>query len=384
MRAEAVPGMIAAAGEPAVVAYRAFFDDPSRSPATCKLYRRRAGAFFRWAESRGLTLALIDASALAAYAAEIASTRSQHESITYLTPVRGVLDRLALAGILPGNPCPPGQPNGRKTRDMIEEGEARLPPSDSSRPHRGIGDGPQEGAGEESPRQGAVPVGFPLLDLMAMLSHMEERSLGRIFDEDAIALRLVERVRWPEDPMCPHCGAEAGWDVESRGPAACPACGQRFNAATGTMFEGSAFPLRLWLVVIHQMYLARTAMPDAELRERFGLDLPAVLSLARRIGEAMVQEGLATGEELARARPARPRTGPGGRGARDQGMCRVGGGAGSPAAGVGRRLAGGRPAAGHDVGTGPLADRGEDRRARPLCYFLRGRLPHPVPRRIPV
>ncbi len=253
-----------------------------------------------------MTLASVDASALAAYADEIASTRSQHEAIIYLTPVRGVLGRLAIAGILAGNPCPPGQPNGRKTRDMIDEGAARLPPSDPTRAERGIGDGPQQEAGEESPRQ-AGPVGFPLLDLMAMLGHMEERSLGRIFDEDVIALRLLERVRWPEEPMCPHCGAEAGWDEESRGPAACPACGQRFDALTGTMFEGSAFPLRLWLVVIHQMHLAGTTMPDAELRERFGLDLPAVLSLARRIGEAMVQEGLPAGEELARVLDRRDR-----------------------------------------------------------------------------
>lgn len=190
---------------------------------------------------------------------------------------------------------------------MIDESGARLPPSDSTWAGRGIGDGPQEGAGEESPSQGAVPVGFPLLDLMAMLGHMEEKSLGRIFDEDAIALRLLERVRWPEDPTCPHCDSEAGWDEEMKAPAACPACGQQYDAATGTIFEGSAFPLRLWLVVIHQMYLAGTAMPDAELRERFGLDLPAVLSLARRIGAAMVQEGLPAGEELAHALDRRDR-----------------------------------------------------------------------------
>jgi hypothetical protein len=61
-----------------VLAYREFFDDPVRSPATRKLYRQRAGAFFRWAESRDLTLASIDASALAAYADQIAAERSRH------------------------------------------------------------------------------------------------------------------------------------------------------------------------------------------------------------------------------------------------------------------------------------------------------------------
>jgi hypothetical protein len=33
-----------------------FFDDQCRSPATRKLYRQRAGAFSRWAESRGLAI----------------------------------------------------------------------------------------------------------------------------------------------------------------------------------------------------------------------------------------------------------------------------------------------------------------------------------------
>ena len=73
----------------AATAYRAFFDDPSRSPATRKLYRQRAGAFFRWAESRGLPLETIDGPALTDYGDLIAAERSRHEASVYVTPVRG-------------------------------------------------------------------------------------------------------------------------------------------------------------------------------------------------------------------------------------------------------------------------------------------------------
>ena len=58
---EDVPRLVRAAGEQAVRAYREFLDDPVRTASTRKLYRLRAGRFFRWAESHGLTLDTIDA-----------------------------------------------------------------------------------------------------------------------------------------------------------------------------------------------------------------------------------------------------------------------------------------------------------------------------------
>jgi hypothetical protein len=62
-----VPEIIRAAGERAVNAYREFLDDPKRRPGTNKLYRVRAGRFFRWAKGRGMTLETIAASEIAAY-----------------------------------------------------------------------------------------------------------------------------------------------------------------------------------------------------------------------------------------------------------------------------------------------------------------------------
>jgi hypothetical protein len=120
MRVDTVPEIIRAAGDDAVRAYREFLDDPVRAASTRKLYRNRTRKFFHWTESRGLSLAAIDADALAAYSAEIGATKSRHEVTIYLTPVRGVLGHLARSGVLASDPCPKGQPNGRGTQNKLD------------------------------------------------------------------------------------------------------------------------------------------------------------------------------------------------------------------------------------------------------------------------
>jgi hypothetical protein len=254
-----LPALIAAAGEPAVRAYREFLDDPVRTPGTRKNYAMYARRFFCWVESRGLTLATIDPPAIAAYKDEIARAKSWPVATLYLTPVRGVLGHLARAGVLPSNPCPRWITLGAAT----------------------------------------AAAGFPLLDLLAFLAHMEEESPRSIFDDESSALSLLERVRWPDGPICPHCATPTFAD--SPVEAACTACGRAFTVTTNTMFADSPVPVRHWFTLLHQMYVARAGLPDQELAERLGLSLAASLSAAGRIQDAMAHERLPAGEDLAHA-----------------------------------------------------------------------------------
>ena len=131
---EDVPEIIRAAGDDAVRAYLEFLHDPVRASTTRKLYRVHANRFFHWAESRGLSLETIDASTLASYAAEIAAaTKSQHVATIYLTPVRGVLGRLAKSRVLATDPCPKGQPNGRGTQKTLNGQMLSIPLSELKR-----------------------------------------------------------------------------------------------------------------------------------------------------------------------------------------------------------------------------------------------------------
>ena len=299
-----VPEIIRAAGDNAVREYREFLDDPKRSPSTRKQYRGAIGRFMHWAERRGAVLETINVADLTAYSTAIASRSSQHTAGVSLTGVRGLLNHLFRAGVLAENPL---INFGSDLRQPVEQ---EIP--DPSVTASSAGDGKPFGmsstsrpttidseAGDTETRcPDVASPGFPLLDLLAMLGNMEEETLGRIFDYDAVALLLLERVRWPDGQACPHCGAGAGDDPPAQ--AVCQACAKQYTATTGTMFEGSTVPLRHWFFLMHQLYLTEEGLSDEGLRQS-DLEYRAVLSVCRDIGEVFGREALPSGEGLKRA-----------------------------------------------------------------------------------
>jgi len=81
-------------------------------------------------------------------------------------------------------------------------------------------------------------------------------------DEDA-ARDYLEKFRWPNGPVCPHCGAVGGhWrkrgKAESKNPTRkgvwkCSKCREEFSVTVGTVFEGSHIPLHKWLLAFYLM-----------------------------------------------------------------------------------------------------------------------------------
>jgi transposase-like protein len=80
------------------------------------------------------------------------------------------------------------------------------------------------------------------------------------FDADK-ARGVIEAERWPNGPICPHCGliGEAyklepteGADTHVRkGVYKCVGCRKQFSVTVGTIFEDSHIPLNKWLYAIH-------------------------------------------------------------------------------------------------------------------------------------
>jgi site-specific recombinase XerD/transposase-like protein len=276
---DAIPDIIRAAGDAAVTAYREFLDNPKWSRSTKRAYSKSIRRFLCWAAYRNLSLEAIAAADLTVYAAEIAARSSLHAASVSLSGIRGLLRHLAAAGVLATNPCQSPSPK-------LQEPYAK---DTSSQP-------------QSTPKP--EPVGFRLLDLLAMLGHMEEQTLDAIFNEETLALALLEQVRWPNGPECPYCGSSADDDPQTE--VICPACAKHYSVTTGTMFDGSPVPVRVWFIVIHQAYLAQSGLHDKQLRQ-LGLDLPTVLSVCRRIGEALMQDALPIGDELRRAITVRDR-----------------------------------------------------------------------------
>src|SRR5258708_5533115 len=74
-----------------------------------------------------------------------------------------------------------------------------------------------------------------------------------IFHDEVMAREALEAVRWPDGPICPHCGnsdpamiAKVRGTKHRPGLFYCNACEGQFTVTVGTVFERSKIPLTKW------------------------------------------------------------------------------------------------------------------------------------------
>lgn len=126
-------------------------------------------------------------------------------------------------------------------------------------------------------------------------------------DEDA-AYQLVERIRWPNGPICPQCGTvdEATYLAPRNGPRKtrtgkessrrvyqCNACRKQFSVLIGTIFEDSRIPLRKWVIALHLMAASKNGISAHELHRILELNYRTAWFMEHRIRLAMHQPPLA-------------------------------------------------------------------------------------------
>lgn len=114
------------------------------------------------------------------------------------------------------------------------------------------------------------------------------------FHDDGKAREALERVRWPNGPVCPHCG-NLDQDKIARGKGAahraglyyCAACNGQFTVTVGTVMERSKIPLSKWLLAMHLMAASKKGMSTLQLQRMLGVTYKSAWFLAHRIREAM-------------------------------------------------------------------------------------------------
>src|SRR6266436_2218778 len=129
-------------------------------------------------------------------------------------------------------------------------------------------------------------------------------------DEDK-AREYLEAMRWPEGPICPHCGligeaykiVRKEPDLEAlkltrkryrkpqKGLWKCAGCQKQFTVTVKTIFEDSHIPLHKWLLAIHLLCASKKGMSAHQLMRM--LDIKQYKSawfMAHRIRYAMTGE----------------------------------------------------------------------------------------------
>lgn len=116
-------------------------------------------------------------------------------------------------------------------------------------------------------------------------------SAKRFHDEEA-AYEHIEKMLWPEGPVCPHCGGiERISKMQGKstrfGLYKCYQCRKPFRVTMGTIFEKSHIPLHLWLQAIALMTASKKGISSNQLHRTLGIGLKAAWFLSHRIREAM-------------------------------------------------------------------------------------------------
>ncbi len=113
-----------------------------------------------------------------------------------------------------------------------------------------------------------------------------------IFTDADKARAHLEKTRWPQGPVCPHCGVvnEAtyvGGKAARAGVYQCNACREQFTATVGTVMESSKVPLNKWLLATYLMSSSKKGISAHQLHRTLGVTYKTAWFMAHRIREAM-------------------------------------------------------------------------------------------------
>src|ERR1700722_3695777 len=111
------------------------------------------------------------------------------------------------------------------------------------------------------------------------------------------ARETFERIRWPNGPVCAHCGSDKATKLEGDAHRAglykCRDCGEQFTATIGTIMEDSHLSIRTWLMAFAILCSAKKGVSALQLQRQLGIgSYRSAWHLCHRIRHAMKQEPL--------------------------------------------------------------------------------------------
>ncbi len=132
-------------------------------------------------------------------------------------------------------------------------------------------------------------------------------SIARAYSDENEAYKFIERIRWANGVVCPHCGIvwkatlmnpKNGNRTTKKGTVSyrriwkCRECRKEFSVLVGTIFEDSKIPLSKWILAMHEMNAAKNGVSSCELARKLGITQKSAWHLGHRIRFGMAHSPL--------------------------------------------------------------------------------------------
>src|SRR5438046_2596427 len=131
---------------------------------------------------------------------------------------------------------------------------------------------------------------------MATENTINLSQLAKYFSDEDAARGLLESMRWPTGPVCPHCGGDSPYTLTRKatsnkpgrkGLYKCRACRKQFTVTVGTVFEDSRIPISKWLLAIHLIGSSKKGMSAHQIHRNLDISYKAAWFMMHRLRYAM-------------------------------------------------------------------------------------------------
>jgi transposase-like protein len=114
------------------------------------------------------------------------------------------------------------------------------------------------------------------------------------FQSHEAAREWFEQTRWPDGPICPHCGVVGGaYKTKRPGLYRCaePECRKDFTVTSRTVMERSKIPLNKWAMAFYLMCSSKKGLSAHQHHRALGLSYQTAWFMCHRIRLAMSGKG---------------------------------------------------------------------------------------------
>ena len=116
--------------------------------------------------------------------------------------------------------------------------------------------------------------------------------------DEAKARQMMEGIRWPNGPECPHCTSNNVVRLQGKatrpGVLKCRDCAKQFTVTVNSIMHQSRIPLSKWLIAFHLILFSKKGISVLQLQRRLGLgSYQTGRQVEQRIRYAMIACGLA-------------------------------------------------------------------------------------------
>jgi transposase-like protein len=117
------------------------------------------------------------------------------------------------------------------------------------------------------------------------------------FRDEKAARKFLEGLRWPNGPVCPHCGSiKKAYAISKPGKYRCAekkSCRKDFTVTTKTVIHSSRIPLHKWLQCLYFMTTSKKNFSAYQLQRAIKISYKSAWFMRHRVREAMRAGGLA-------------------------------------------------------------------------------------------